>query len=120
MYISSRIPQSLEKRFHQKCLGNFAQFFVLFSFYEVRYDAAAKVYFVANVCLPPGGEYSQCGLTGGPVGLRVLLNGYQMALFVNQILPIGDILRFLATYYVSTRYAHPDANLVIILIINEF
>ena len=58
---------------------------------------------------------------GGQVGLRVLLNGYQMTLFVNQILPIGDILRFLATYYVSTRYAPPDANLVITaLIINEF
>ena len=53
--------------------------------------------------------------------MRVLLNGYQMTLFVNQILPIGDILRFLATYYVSTRYAPPDANLVITaLIINEF
>ena len=55
------------------------------------------------------------------VSLRVLLTGYQMTLFANQILPIGNILRFLATYYVSTWYAPPDANLVITaLIINEF
>ena len=36
-----------------------------------------------------------------------------MALFVNHILPIRGILRFVAIYYVSTRYAPPHANLVI-------
>ena len=68
----------------------------------------------------PGG-YSHCGLTGGPVSLRVLPIGYQMALFVNHILPIRDILRLEAIYYVSTRYAPPHTNLVITAsIINEF
>ena len=43
----------------------------------------------------PGGGgrgYSHCGLT---VGLRVLPNGYQLALFVNHILPIGGTRFFI-------------------------
>ena len=50
---------------------------------------------------PTGGGFtaqgcSYYGLTGGPVGLRVSPNGYQMALVVKDVLPIRDILRFLA------------------------
>ena len=45
--------------------------------------------------------------------MRVLPNGYQMALFVKYILPIGGILRFLANYKIVSRYAPPHANLVV-------
>ena len=52
------------------------------------------------------------------VCLRAFPNGYQMALFLNYILPVGGggIVRFLAIYKVSTQYAPPYANSVILAI----
>ena len=51
--------------------------------------------------------YFHHGLKGGPVGLVVLLDGYQTALFVKHILPNGGILRLLDIKKISTQYAPP-------------
>ena len=63
------------------------------------------------VWLLPGGGYSRYGLTGSPVGLRVALNGYQIALFPKPLKPTGGIPR--ANYKISTRYSRPHANLAV-------
>ena len=57
----------------------------------------------------------------GPVGLRVLPNGYQMVSFSKHLLPIGGVLRFQANYKISTRYAPLAYQLVVAAKIkNEF
>ena len=81
------------------------------------------VNYVQDYTLTPKGArggYSHCGLTGGSSQFEGLTNWLPNGPFVNHILPIRGILRFVAIYYVSTRYAPPHANLVITgSIINE-
>ena len=91
-----------------------------FSYQGTQSEALSLLH--SSSCLRPGGGVLPLWPNrGGPVSLRVLPIGYQMALFVNHILPIRGILRFEAIYYVSTRYAPPHTNLVITAsIINEF
>ena len=71
--------------------------------------------------LLPGAVLPLWPKRGASVVLRLLPNGYHMALFLKHKLPIGDILIFLPTYEISTRYAPQHGNMLIeAIIINEF
>ena len=67
-----------------------------------------------------GGGYSHFGLKGNQVGFRVLLNGYQIALVFKHMLPNRGILRFPASYKISTHCAPCGAMVDAATVINEF